>query len=96
MSTTNYDVIVSPVITEKATKLSEVNQVVFRVTLDSTKPQIAKAVAELFKVKVKAVNTVTIKGKNKNFRGTKFKKSDYKKAIVTLEEGSQIDVTTGL
>ncbi|HEY2033620.1 MAG TPA: 50S ribosomal protein L23 [Rhizomicrobium sp.] len=96
MSTTNYDVIVSPVITEKATKLSEVNQVVFRVTLDSTKPQIAKAVAELFKVKVKAVNTVTIKGKNKAFRGTKFKKSDYKKAIVTLEEGSQIDVTTGL
>lgn len=96
MTTTNYDVIVSPVITEKATKLSEVNQVVFRVTLDSTKPQIAKAVAELFKVKVKAVNTVTIKGKNKAFRGTKFKKSDYKKAIVTLEEGSQIDVTTGL
>jgi large subunit ribosomal protein L23 len=96
MSTTNYDVIVSPVITEKATKLSEANQVVFRVTLDSTKPQIAKAVAELFKVKVKAVNTVTIKGKNKAFRGTKFKKSDYKKAIVTLEEGSQIDVTTGL
>jgi len=94
--TTNYDVIVSPVITEKATKLSEANQVVFRVTLDSTKPQIAKAVAELFKVKVKAVNTVTIKGKNKAFRGTKFKKSDYKKAIVTLEEGSQIDVTTGL
>ena len=96
MTTTNYDVILFPVITEKATKLSEANQVVFRVTLDSTKPQIAKAVADLFKVKVKAVNTVTIKGKNKNFRGTKFKKSDYKKAIVTLEEGSQIDVTTGL
>jgi large subunit ribosomal protein L23 len=92
----NYDVIVSPVITEKATKLTEVNQVVFRVTLDATKPQIAKAVADLFKVKVKAVNTITTKGKNKNFRGTKFKKSDTKKAIVTLEEGSQIDVTTGL
>ena len=96
MSKTNYDVIVSPVITEKATKLTEANQVVFRVTLDATKPQIAKAVAELFKVKVKAVNTITTKGKNKNFRGTKFKKSDIKKAIVTLEEGSQIDVTTGL
>jgi large subunit ribosomal protein L23 len=66
------------------------------VTLDATKPAIAKAVADLFKVKVKAVNTVRVKGKNKNFRGTKFKKSDYKKAIVTLEEGSQIDVTTGL
>jgi large subunit ribosomal protein L23 len=96
MTTTNYDVILSPVITEKATKLTEVNQVVFRVTLDSTKPQIKKAVTELFKVKVKAVNTVLIKGKRKAFRGTKFKKSDYKKAIVTLEEGSQIDVTTGL
>ncbi|HWD50466.1 MAG TPA: 50S ribosomal protein L23 [Rhizomicrobium sp.] len=96
MTTTNYDVILSPVITEKSTKLSEVNQVVFRVTLDATKPAIAKAVADLFKVKVKAVNTVRVKGKNKNFRGTKFKKSDYKKAIVTLEEGSQIDVTTGL
>jgi len=94
--TTNYDVIVSPVITEKATKLTEANQVVFRVTLGATKPQIAKAVSELFKVKVKAVNTITTKGKNKNFRGTKFKKSDTKKAIVTLEEGSQIDVTTGL
>jgi large subunit ribosomal protein L23 len=94
--TTNYDVIVSPVITEKATKLTEANQVVFRVTLDATKPQIAKAISELFKVKVKAVNTITTKGKNKNFRGTKFKKSDTKKAIVTLEEGSQIDVTTGL
>jgi large subunit ribosomal protein L23 len=92
----NYDVIVSPVITEKATKLTEANQVVFRVTLDATKPQIAKAVADLFKVKVKAVNTITTKGKNKAFRGVRFKKSDTKKAIVTLEEGSQIDVTTGL
>ena len=92
----NYDVILSPVITEKSTKLSEANQVVFRVTLDATKPAIAKAVADLFKVKVKSVNTVRIKGKNKNFRGVKFKKSDFKKAIVTLEEGSQIDVTTGL
>ena len=93
---TNYDIILSPVITEKATKLTETNQVVFRVTLDATKPAIAKAVADLFKVKVKAVNTVTVKGKNKVFRGKPFKRSDYKKAIVTLEEGQQIDVTTGL
>jgi large subunit ribosomal protein L23 len=92
----NYDVILSPVITEKATKLSEANQVVFRVTLDATKPAIAKAVADLFKVKVKAVNTVTIKGKVKMARGRKFTRSDYKKAIVTLEEGQQIDITTGL
>ena len=92
----NYDVILSPVITEKATKLTETNQVVFRVTLDATKPAIAKAVADLFKVKVKAVNTITVKGKKKLFRGKPFTRSDYKKAIVTLEEGQQIDVTTGL
>jgi large subunit ribosomal protein L23 len=95
-NTINYDVILSPVITEKATRLTEVNQVVFRVTLDATKPQIAKAVAELFKVKVLAVNTVRMKGKPKAFRGKPFERSDYKKAIVTLAEGAQIDVTTGL
>jgi large subunit ribosomal protein L23 len=96
MTTTNYDVILSPVITEKATKLTEVNQVVFRVTLDATKPAIAKAVEALFKVKVKAVNTVRIKGKPKAFRGKPYQRSDYKKAIVTLREGDQIDITTGL
>jgi large subunit ribosomal protein L23 len=92
----NYDVILSPVITEKATKLTEANQVVFRVALDATKPKIAKAVEDLFKVKVKAVNTVRVKGKKKLFRGQKFKRSDIKKAIVTLQEGYQIDITTGL
>ncbi len=93
---THHDVILSPVITEKATKLTDHTQVVFRVPLTATKPAIAKAVEELFKVKVKAVNTVTVKGKNKAFRGTRFKRSDFKKAIVTLEEGHQIDITTGL
>ena len=96
MTTTNHDVILSPVITEKATKLTDHNQVVFRVSLGATKPAISKAVEELFKVKVKAVNTVRVKGKTKAFRGTKFKRSDFKKAIVTLEEGHQIDITTGL
>ncbi len=96
MTMTNYDVILSPVITEKATRLTEVNQVVFRVTLDATKPAIAKAVEDLFKVKVTAVNTVRIKGKRKTFRGQPYKKTDYKKAIVTLAEGAQIDITTGL
>jgi large subunit ribosomal protein L23 len=96
MTTTNYDVILSPVITEKATRLTEVNQVVFRVTLDATKPAIAKAVEALFKVKVTAVNTVRVKGKPKAFRGKPFKRSDYKKAIVTLRDGDQIDITTGL
>jgi large subunit ribosomal protein L23 len=93
---TSYDVILSPIITEKATKLTEVNQVVFRVALDATKPSIAKAVETLFKVKVKAVNTVRVKGKSKMFRGRPFVRSDFKKAVVTLEEGYQIDITTGL
>ncbi|HXJ01613.1 MAG TPA: 50S ribosomal protein L23 [Micropepsaceae bacterium] len=92
----NYDIILSPVITEKSTRLSESNQVVFRVTKGATKPQIATAVEALFKVKVKAVNTVRTKGKTKAFRGKRFQKSDVKKAIVTLVEGYQIDVTTGL
>lgn len=94
--TSPHDVILSPMITEKATKLTEVNQVVFRVTLDATKPAIARAVESLFKVKVKAVNTAVVKGKRKAFRGRPFTKSDFKKAIVTLEEGHQIDITTGL
>jgi large subunit ribosomal protein L23 len=93
---TNYDVILSPLITEKATKLTEANQVIFRVAVDATKPAIARAVEGLFKVKVKAVNTIIVKGKKKAFRGRPFTKSDFKKAIVTLEEGHQIDITTGL
>jgi large subunit ribosomal protein L23 len=92
----HYDVILSPVITEKSTRLSEANQVVFRVAPDATKPQIAKAVEELFKVKVKAVNTVKTRGKVKAFRGRRYRKSDVRKAVVTLAPGYQIDVTTGL
>ena len=92
----NYDVILSPVITEKATRMTESNQVVFRVALDATKPVNAKAVADLFKVKVKAVNTLIVKGKKKAARGKAYTRSDIKKAIVTLEEGHQIDITTGL
>jgi len=92
----NYDVILSPVITEKSTRLSESNQVVFRVMRGATKPEIAKAVEALFKVKVKSVNTVRTKGKMKAFRGKRFQKGEVKKAVVTLVEGYQIDVTTGL
>ena len=92
----HYDVIVSPVITEKATNLSEHNKVVFRVKPDATKPQIKEAVERLFDVKVKSVNTLVTKGKVKMFRGTRGQRSDVKKAVVTLEEGQTIDVTTGL
>ena len=92
----SYDVILSPVITEKATRLTESNQVVFRVALSATKPDIANAVENLFKVKVKSVNTIKQKGKPKTFRGRPFVRSDAKKAIVTLEEGYLIDITTGL
>ncbi len=93
---TAYDTILGPVITEKATMASEHNQVVFRVPLDATKPNIKRAVEELFSVKVKAVNTLRQKGKTKRFRGRPGKRPDVKKAIVTLEEGHSIDITTGL
>jgi large subunit ribosomal protein L23 len=84
------------VITEKATNLSEQNKVVFRVKGDATKPQIKEAVEELFDVKVRSVNTLVTKGKVKMFRGIRGQRSDVKKAVVTLEEGQTIDVTTGL
>ncbi|GJD82139.1 MULTISPECIES: 50S ribosomal protein L23 [Methylobacterium] len=92
----HYDVIVSPVITEKATNLTEQNKVVFRVAPKATKPQIKEAVEKLFDVKVTAVNTLVTKGKQKIFRGQRGQRSDVKKAIVTLAEGDSIDVTTGL
>jgi large subunit ribosomal protein L23 len=92
----HYDIILSPVITEKATIASERNQVIFNVRRTATKPQIKEAVEKLFDVKVKAVNTLVRKGKIKAFRGTRGVQSDVKKAVVTLEEGHRIDVTTGL
>lgn len=91
-----YDVIVSPVITEKSTLVSEANQVIFNVAPKATKPQIKAAVESLFKVKVKAVNTLVRKGKLKAFRGQRALLRDTKKAIVTLEEGHSIDLATGL
>jgi large subunit ribosomal protein L23 len=92
----NYDIIRSPSITEKATLLSEANQVVFNVAATASKPEIKKAVEELFSVKVKAVNTLNRKGKTKRFRGIRGRQSDVKKAIVTLEDGQSIDVTSSL
>ena len=92
----HYDAILSPVITEKATLLSEQNKVVFRVANDATKDEIAAAVEALFKVNVTKVNTLVVKGKTKRFRGRPGRRSDVKKAVVTLAEGQSIDITTGL
>lgn len=91
-----YEVVRRPVVTEKSTLGSEHNQVTFVVPLDATKPEIKTAIEEIFKVKVKAVNTLRNKGKVKRFRGQKGKRSDVKKAFVTLDEGHSIDVTTGI
>lgn len=92
----HFDVILSPVITEKATLGSEFGQVQFKVAIDANKLEIKRAVEELFDVKVKAVNTIKVKGKTKLFRGRVGRRSDYKKAIVSLEDGHSIDVTTGV
>jgi large subunit ribosomal protein L23 len=92
----HYDVITSPVITEKSTMVSEQNQVVFNVAKSATKSEIKAAVEALFGVKVKAVNTLVRKGKVKRFRGTVGRQNDVKKAVVTLVDGEAVDVTTGL
>jgi len=92
----HYDIIKSPVITEKSTAASEHNKVIFNVARTATKSEIKAAVEALFKVKVTAVNTLIRKGKNKRFRGVLGKTGDQKRAIVTLAEGQSIDVTTGL
>lgn len=91
-----YEILRSPVITEKATLASEHNQVTFRVPLDASKPEIKSAVEGLFNVQVVAVNTLIHKGKTKRFRGNPGKQKDTKKAVVRLAEGQSIDVTTGL
>ena len=92
----DYDVLVGPLVTEKATLLSENGQIAFRVRLDATKVEIRKAVENLFDVKVTAVNTLRVKGKTKLFRGRRGRRSDYKKAIVTLAEGQNVDFLAGL
>ena len=91
-----YDIIKSPVITEKATMGSEHGHVTFKVALDATKPEIKAAIEALFKVSVTGVNTLRVKGKTKMFKGRPGRRSDYKKAIVSLADGQTIDVTTGL
>ena len=91
-----YDIVRRPVITEKATRQSEHNVVVFEVPLKASKPEIKVAIETLFSVKVKAVNTAVVGGKGKLFRGRPGQRSNWKKALVTLAEGHSIDVTTGL
>ena len=92
----HYDVIVAPHITEKSTLLSEHNGVVFKVANDATKPQIKEAVEALFSVKVMGVNTIVAKGKTKRWKGKPYKRTDVKKAVVTLADGQSIDVTSGI
>ena len=91
-----YELIRSPIVTEKTTLLSEFNQVCFKVPLDATKPEIKAAVEDLFKVSVTNVNTLRAKGKTKRFRGIIGKQNEIKKAIVTLAEGQSIDIATGV
>ena len=92
----HYDVVVKPVITEMSTLVSEYNQVVFQVAKDSTKPQIKAAIEALYGVKVLAVNTMVAKGKTKRWRGQEYRRSDVKKAVVTVADGDRIDVTTSI
>ncbi len=91
-----YDIILRPVISEKSTLASEYNQIIFDVRKEASKPQIKQAVEQLFSVKVKTVNTLVRKGKKKIFRGIRGRQNDVKKAVITLEDGHSIDVTTGL
>lgn len=92
----HYDVVLAPHITEKSTLVSEQNAVVFKVANDATKPEIKAAVEALFNVSVTGVNTIVQKGKTKRWKGTPYKRTDIKKAIVTLKDGDSIDVTTGI
>ena len=92
----HYDVVLAPHITEKATLASEHNAVVFKVANDATKPQIKEAIEAIFGVKVMGVNTIVTKGKTKRWKGRPYKRTDMKKAIVTLKDGDSIDVTSGI
>jgi large subunit ribosomal protein L23 len=92
----HYDVIIAPHITEKSTLASEHNAVVFKVAQDATKPQIKEAIEAIYDKKVVSVNTLVMKGKTKRWKGKPYKRTDVKKAIVTLAEGEMIDITSGI
>ena len=91
-----YNIIKNPVVTEKTTKIAENNQFVFKVDVSSSKESIKMAIEKIFKVKVKNINTIKIKGKTKVFKGTKGRRADYKKAIVSLKEGETLDYSGGI
>ena len=91
-----YNIVLAPIITEKATKISEKNQYVFKVKIDSNKKEIKQAIEKLFKVKIKKIKTIKIKGKSKIFKGTKGRRSDYKKAIICLNKGENLDYSGGV
>ncbi len=91
-----YNIIKFPVVTEKSTKISENNQFVFKVDIGTSKDEVKKAIEKIFKVKVKSVNTINVKGKKKVFKGTKGKRSDYKKAVITLIKGETLDYSGGV
>ena len=91
-----FEIVRAPVVTEKSTMGSEHNQVTFKVAKDASKPEIKQAVERLFDVKVEAVNTLIVKGKLKRFKGRLGRRSDYKKAVVTLAEGQSIDIVAGV
>ncbi len=91
-----YDVVVSPVVTEKSQMGVEYNKVTFNVAVDATKAAIKRSVEALFEVKVTKVNVINVKGKTKVFRGTRGKRKDTRKAIVTLAEGNNIDIGTSI
>ena len=92
----SYQIIRKPIVTEKATKLSKFNKIVFEVAYKSNKNEIKGAVEKLFSVKVKSVNVINIKGKVKRFKGVLGKRNDIKKAVITLEEGNTIDISAGV
>ena len=92
----HYAIVLAPHITEKSTMLSEHNSVVFKVAPSASKPEIKAAIEALFGVTVTNVNTIVTKGKTKRWKGQPYRRSDVKKAIVTLAEGQTIDVTSGI
>ena len=91
-----YDKILSPVVTEKSTNLSEQNKIIFKVPKEANKNNLKKSIEKIFKVNVTKINIINKKSKIKQTRGRKVKVTGFKKAIVTIKKGQSIDLTTGI